>query len=292
MPALVEHPSAGAFLERAGPWLREREDHHNLILSLARSRAAVGSGVPMGGPEAKRAPEALFGSVEEGGRVVGCVACVAPYRALLTALPIEAAPAVGALLAERFHELPGIVGPRPIGLAVARCWAEVRGGSFREGMRQGLYRLESVVQTTRTSGRMRVAGAEDSGLARAWCEAFAQETGIDYAVTEATLDRWLGAGALWLWEVDGEAGGMAVAQGRTAHGIRIGFVYTPPHLRGRGHASGLVGALSQKMLDDGCAFCVLYTDLANPTSNAIYGRLGYEPIGEVVDVHLIASGAS
>jgi predicted GNAT family acetyltransferase len=44
------------------------------------------------------------------------------------------------------------------------------------------------------------------------------------------------------------------------------------------------------MLDAGCDFCVLYTDLANPTSNAIYRRLGYEMIGEVVDVHLTEAG--
>ena len=30
--------------------------------------------------------------------------------------------------------------------------------------------------------------------------------------------------------------------------------------------------------------CVLYTDLANPTSNSIYQRIGYEPVGD--SVHL------
>jgi hypothetical protein len=31
-------------------------------------------------------------------------------------------------------------------------------------------------------------------------------------------------------------------------------------------------------LDRGKRFCFLYTDLANPTSNAIYMRLGYRPV--------------
>ena len=35
------------------------------------------------------------------------------------------------------------------------------------------------------------------------------------------------------------------------------------------------------MLDRGDR-CVLYTDLDNPTSNAIYQRLGYEPVDEAL----------
>jgi predicted GNAT family acetyltransferase len=32
------------------------------------------------------------------------------------------------------------------------------------------------------------------------------------------------------------------------------------------------------LLDRGHRFCFLYTDLANPTSNSIYMRIGYEPV--------------
>jgi predicted GNAT family acetyltransferase len=34
------------------------------------------------------------------------------------------------------------------------------------------------------------------------------------------------------------------------------------------------------LLDEG-ATPILYTDLSNPTSNAIYQRLGYRPVGEI-----------
>jgi hypothetical protein len=47
-----------------------------------------------------------------------------------------------------------------------------------------------------------------------------------------------------------------------------------------GHASALVAALSQRMLDTGKKFCFLNTDLANPTSNDIYRKLGYLPRGQ------------
>ena len=36
--------------------------------------------------------------------------------------------------------------------------------------------------------------------------------------------------------------------------------------------------MSQAALDAGATQVVLYTDLANPTSNALYERLGYRPV--------------
>jgi hypothetical protein len=40
---------------------------------------------------------------------------------------------------------------------------------------------------------------------------------------------------------------------------------------------------SQRALDQGVRFCFLYTDLANPTSNSIYQRIGYAPVCDVMD---------
>ena len=69
--------------------------------------------------------------------------------------------------------------------------------------------------------------------------------------------------------------------GRTPNGTRIGPVYTPPSERGHGYASALVAAASQAQLDEGLAFCFLFTDLANPTSNHIYQAIGYEPVTDI-----------
>jgi len=64
----------------------------------------------------------------------------------------------------------------------------------------------------------------------------------------------------------------------TPNGISVNAVYTPPHLRGRGYASNCVAAVSQSMLDRGRTLVFLFTDLANPTSNKIYQRVGYEHV--------------
>ena len=64
--------------------------------------------------------------------------------------------------------------------------------------------------------------------------------------------------------------------------VRIGPVYTPPGRRGRGFGGAVTAAVSQAARDAGVAEVLLYTDLANPTSNAVYQRLGYRPVEDRV----------
>ena len=88
---------------------------------------------------------------------------------------------------------------------------------------------------------------------------------------------------------------MAAAMGKSENGIRVGYVFTPPNCRRRGYATTLVAALSQQLLSGTCKFCCLYTDLANPTSNAIYARIGYRPVCDLVYVDILpptADGAA
>jgi predicted GNAT family acetyltransferase len=65
---------------------------------------------------------------------------------------------------------------------------------------------------------------------------------------------------------------------------RIAPVYTFPDHRGRGYATALVAALARELLAAGKRRLFLTTDIANPTSNAIYARIGFVP--ESDEVHL------
>ncbi len=56
---------------------------------------------------------------------------------------------------------------------------------------------------------------------------------------------------------------------------RIAPVYTLPECRGRGYATALVAALARELLARGKQRLFLTTDVANPTSNAIYARIGF-----------------
>jgi len=64
--------------------------------------------------------------------------------------------------------------------------------------------------------------------------------------------------------------------------LAAGPVHTPPERRRQGYAGAVATAVSQVALDDGADHVVLFTDLANPTSNALYQRLGYRPVEDRV----------
>jgi predicted GNAT family acetyltransferase len=87
-------------------------------------------------------------------------------------------------------------------------------------------------------------------------------------------------GKTYFWIRDTMPVCMAAQARPTANGIAINGVFTPAEHRCRGYASALVAAVSQMSLDSGKKFCTLYTDLDNPTSNSIYQKIGYKPVGD------------
>jgi GNAT superfamily N-acetyltransferase len=258
------------------------EDEHNLVLGLA---GILGS-TPATGPEG-----CFFATVEHGDEVVGAVFRTPPYKAGVTRMPVAAASAVAGALATRYRELPALFGPVDEALAVGAAWAELRGVEARRGLPQRMYRLDEVVLPTGVPGSMRLAVEGDLPTVHRWADGFAEDAGGAFATPPRTRVGWVSGSGAFLWEDAGTPVSMAVASGRTDHGVRIGYVYTPPERRGRGFASALVAALSRRQLDEGARFCVLYTDLTNPTSNAIYPRIGYRPLMDLVDVDFVQPAA-
>ena len=80
--------------------------------------------------------------------------------------------------------------------------------------------------------------------------------------------------------VDGEPVSMCIRTRPIRNTASVSGVYTPDNHRRKGYAGACVAGLSQKLLDEGFAYITLFTDLANPTSNSVYMRLGYEPIAD------------
>jgi predicted GNAT family acetyltransferase len=112
-----------------------------------------------------------------------------------------------------------------------------------------------------------------------WFEAFAQEIG-DLAMADhaASVDDRISYGGITVWEADGVPVSIAALTRAVAGMARVGPVYMPPELRGRGYAGAATAAISRAARDAGVRDIVLYTDLANPTSNALYQHLGYRPV--------------
>ena len=88
--------------------------------------------------------------------------------------------------------------------------------------------------------------------------------------------------------VDGQPVSIAGLARVLPHGRRVGMVYTPPYLRGKGYATSCVAQVSRTVLEAGCEYCVLFTDLSNPTSNDIYQKIGYRPVRDDSELRFVA----
>lgn len=282
------HGTARALLERAEPWLLESEDVNNLLLSLSYAVAEEEAGA-LSGPHASDGASApFFATVEQAGAVRGCAFHTPPHQVLLSEMPRKGGVALARQMAEHETVIPAVLGPPRPAEAFAREWSSLTGAGWRPGTDQRLYRLDEVTPL-HAPGRMRLARPEEAGLAAAWAEAFAQEVHTRFGPGEEALSVWVRRGFVFVWEDAGEGVdapvSLAVAHGRTPRGARIGYVYTPPGRRRRGYAGALVAELSRHLLDSGMSFCVLYADLSNPTTNALYQKMGYRPLCDVRDYH-------
>jgi predicted GNAT family acetyltransferase len=254
------------FLALAGATLEAREAEHNLIFGLCAT--------------IRRHPEVYdhpwFIAAVDDGRVLGCAMRTPPHNVILS----EMDEAVALALADAITEdIPGVLGPAQI----ARAFADRRGGAVTLAMNERIFKLERVIPPRPAPGRWRFIEPRDRELLAEWIAAFAIEAHVaGHTDSHEMADRWLkGIGkTVYLWE-DGEPVAMAGVGGETPRGIRVGPVYTPPALRGRGYASNVVAAATADQLAKGRTFCFLFTDRANPTSNKIYQALGYEPVGDV-----------
>jgi uncharacterized protein len=258
---------------------------HNVLLGVPGTLAA----------HTDPPPERYFAVVVDDGRVTAAAMMTPPHRLILSRTE---RPEALRLIAQDLYLArimpPGVHAPVPVGGCFARIWQELTGGRHKEILRQQIYRLERVRPITGVRGSLRTAVEADGTVIIPWVRAFVAEAFGEHA-TPADAEHLAArpqrdpAEGLCLWDDDGPRA-LAGYAGPTPRGIRVGPVYTPPPFRGRGYASACVAALSQLLIDRGYAFCCLYADLANPTSNRIYQRIGYEPVCEVVEHRFLPPG--
>ena len=222
----------------------------------------------------------------EGGPVLAALR-TPPYNLVLSRpRDPRAVEALAAALANEGTTLPGVTAAVPEVNVFAEEWARLAGVAPRRRLSQRIYAARDVRRPD-VAGQARVASGQDRSLLVEWIEAFAQEAlpadapGSEAeVVVTARIER--GTGGFVVWE-DGGPVSMAGWGGRTPNGVRIGPVYTPPEHRRHGYGSAVTAAVTARHLEAGRRFCFLYTDLANPTSNSIYARIGYEPVCDSVD---------
>ncbi|AZM53865.1 GNAT family N-acetyltransferase [Streptomyces sp. WAC 01529] len=265
----------GAFFGRADAFLRSEPAPHTALLTVTDTLRT--SGLHAYGEEAPH-----FGTyAEEGGRVRGVFLRTPPHRAVLSPLTPEAADALARRLADVTPELPGVAAEQETAEAFALAWEKHAGATATPGYRQRLYRLGTLTPPEPAPpGRARVADEGDRELLTRWHREFAEAVGEPPAMDAGEWVRArLAYGGITLWETpDGTPAAMAGATRRIAGQVRVAPVYTPAGLRGRGYGGAATVAVTRAALDAGAAEVLLFTDLANPTSNGLYQRIGYRPV--------------
>ncbi len=218
--------------------------------------------------------------VTEGTEVLAAAVRTPPHNLILARSDsIEAVE----LIDMAAGDVPGVIGCVP-----EVEWLVGRHPGATRRFRLGIYQTTQVVAPSTFASRP--ATFQHRRLLIAWLIAFADETGqdrLDHERAARHIERRLRdqgeASGIWVVEHGGEVVSMSGYSGPTPNGIRIGPVYTPPGQRGRGYASSLVAAQTRWLLANGKELCFLYTDLDNPTANAIYQRIGYEMVAESCD---------
>ncbi|WDV44243.1 GNAT family N-acetyltransferase [Clostridiaceae bacterium M8S5] len=148
-------------------------------------------------------------------------------------------------------------------------------------MNQRIYRLDKTNEVKKQNGILRLADNKDINELVPWVKDF-----VKYAGSEISLDKarenaieLIDTKRLHVWENDGKVISMVARAKKSDNGIVINWVYTPPEYRCKGYATTCVAEFSSKLLEKN-EFVALYTDLANPISNSIYMKIGYNPVGD------------
>jgi len=234
-------------------------------------------------------PDPLWLLLSQDGEPVGAGMETLPGFLFLTPVPDgsaeDAADLVAAEFARQDRPLDAVSGPPAEAQAFARAWSARTGRAAALAMSQRTYELvELAPDLPPVPGAARPAGPDDVPLLREWMEQFhaeAEPRGPRGDVGELVRAR-VGDGLFTLW-TEGETPVSVAGFNHPSAGVaRIGPVFTPPEHRRHGYAGAVTAAASQTALDRGATRCMLYTDLANPTSNGVYQRLGYTPVADAL----------
>ena len=281
MIEIIPHTLASELISLSGSYLEQNESENNLPIGLAYRLAED--------PYYYTSELPLLLSILEQGRVVGVVVMTPPKRIVLGRIDTDIQTAIVPLVRHLRRidvQIPGVVGPAAPAQAFAECWVEdMPGVSANISRRMRVFEARSVVDLPLSPGKMRFARMDDHSLMAQWIVAFSETIGepVNFEDARSSVEKRIKNQELHIWDHDGPVSIAGVSR-PMRNGTTIGPVYTPPEHRGKGYATSCVLLLTKKLLSDGYSFCSLYTDLSNPTSNSIYIKIGYVPIGDALEL--------
>lgn len=233
----------------------------------------------------KQYENVTFLRIEQDHKTKTCAILIPDRNLILTYAEKEHIEAFATYLNNEKIKIPALVGPTNEVEIFNNLWKSFGHKSYL-GMTQKIYKIEKVCVPS-VVGELSLAGVEHTNLIAQWLVDFGDESlpppeRKSFSERLPHAEKAIQNKLAYIWLVNGEPVSMAHVGRLTQNGISVSGVFTPNHLRRNGYASALVAHLSQKMLESGKKFCVLYTDLTNPTSNKIYQNVGYQEVSDSI----------
>jgi predicted GNAT family acetyltransferase len=184
-------------------------------------------------------------------------------------------------------ETPGVMTEKTLAKSFAKAFSVAKGVNYRIDKDMRIYELLEVNPAIPKIGTLRPAQESDMSFLPYWIEGFNNDCFGKSAQTRPDPELYhyhIEKRNLYVLEDKGMPVSIAQINREMQSVCGVGEVYTPPYFRGKGFASSCVADLSRLILERGFTKCVLYTDLANPTSNSIYQKIGYKPVCDSLDI--------
>ena len=228
--------------------------------------------------------EPTFAWWSRAGSTSGAVSLTPPYEMLLNVVPDGTMDELVLALRQRATPVPGVNGTPGTATRFAELWTAGTTQQTVLARQLRLYTtLDPVVPGPVPAGHARHARDDEVDLIVGWYEAFGREVGDQPVDNRPSVEERVAAGLAWIWEDEaGTTTSLAARHGPAAGVSRIGPVYTPPEYRRRGYGSAVTAACTRDALDTDSTSTVLFADLANLTSNAIYQTIGYRTLEDRV----------
>jgi len=263
------------FLGECKEFLMEKEVENNLFLGLC-------NGIISGEREYE---EVYCGSVKKDGKVKLIALMTVPHNLLIDSSDDEA---LEYFLDQMYKEnltIPGTNGRKETSKKAIEYFSEKYNKEYESAFNLRIYELTEVKDVFIPNGHFQRATMKYHELITKWMYdatiAFGMEV-EEEPFSEKRLKRaavLISNNKVYIWvDEDGKPVTMAMRTKKIDHGEVVGMVYTPKEFRRKGYATACVKGVSEEILKDGNDFAALFTDLANPISNSIYMKMGYEPI--------------
>lgn len=265
------------FLKNAGDFLYKNEALNSPLIGVCGNIISNFESHPL---------SPVFLRVIKNQEVVTAAILIHSKNLLITSAEEEQLKLIADYLKGKNLELPGIWGPLKESEAFSGFWEKQTGKKSKLGMNQKIFKIEKVSVPNNVPGILRNAKSDEVGLISNWFNEFSHEAMLPYErkpleKIREHAETLIKNRLYFVWENEGAPVAMAYTGRPTLNSLGISAVYSPVEHRNKGYASALVSSLSQKIIDSGKKFCVLFSNAENLTSNRIYQKMGYVEVSLV-----------